>query len=112
MRQKAADVGDRVDDWLASGLQHHREVPAAHRVELGSYWNHSLRGFDADLAPLIDQPGTNYFVGLVDATVEQFELQVLLARLLQQTSSLGTRFLNVGSVADHLLQLLLGGRQG
>ena len=35
-------------------------------------------------------------------------VEVLLPRLLQQASRLGARLLDIGPVADHLLQLLLG----
>ena len=108
MRQPAADVGDRIDDVLAVGLQSHGEVAAAHGVEPWPGGHHLLGRLDADLAPFVDQPGADDLVGLVDVAVEELERQVLLPRFLEQPPGLGARLLDVGPVADQLLQLLLG----
>ena len=48
------------------------------------------------MAPLVDQPDADIFVGLVDVAVQQLELQVLGPGLLQQALRLGARFFDVG----------------
>src|SRR5262245_3090027 len=83
VRQPAADIGNRVDDVLAVGLQRHVELTTAHTVEPWACRNHLLGRLDADLAPFIDQPGTNNLVGLVHVAIEELERQVLLTRLFQ-----------------------------
>src|SRR6516225_3731309 len=100
MGQPAADIGERVDDILAVGLQHYGEVTAAHQIKLWTDRNHFLRRFDTDLAPFVDQPGADDLVGLIDVAIEELERKILLSRLLQKSSSLGTRFLDVGPEAN------------
>ena len=75
-------VQHRVDHAVAVGLDHDVEVagcasPRSH----GPVGTHLLRRLHADLAPFVDQPGADVFVGLIDVAVEQLEPQPLLARL-------------------------------
>ena len=71
---------------------------------------HPLRHLEADLAPFVDQPGADIFVGLVDVAVQQLEAEALGAGLLQQPLGFGPRLLDVGPVPGELLQLVLGRR--
>ena len=84
------------------------EVAAAQRLVERAGRQHPLRHLEADLAPLVDHPGGDVFVGLVDVAVHQLEAQALGAGLLQQPPRLGARLLDVGPEAGDLLQLLLG----
>ncbi|HEV8031867.1 MAG TPA: hypothetical protein VGP42_12695 [Stellaceae bacterium] len=60
-----------------------------------------------DLAPFVDEPGADVFVGLVDIAVQQLEGQSLGARLLQQARRLGPGLLEIRPKAGDLLQLVL-----
>ncbi len=111
MRQELADVEQRIDHGLAVEVDRHVEGAAAQRVEERTGRQHALRDLEPDLAPLVDHPGGDILVGLVDVAVHQLEFEPLGARLLQQALRLGARFLDVGPEPGDLLQLLLGRRQ-
>ena len=66
---------------------HDVEIAAAHRVEPRAGRHDLLRHLEPDLAPLVDQPGADIFVGLVDIAVEQLEAEALGAGFLQAAAS-------------------------
>ena len=82
------------------------EIAVAHRVEPGTGRHDLLRYMQPDLAPLVDQPGRDVFVGLVDVAVEEFEGEPLGPGLLQQPLGLFPRLLDVGPIASELLPAL------
>ena len=58
--------------------------------------HHFLRHLEPDLAPFVDDPGGNVFVGLIDVAVQQLESEPLGAGFLQQPLRLGARLLDIG----------------
>ena len=88
-RQEFLDIEQRVDQAMAGGLEHDIEIAAAHRFEPRPGRLDTLGYVQPDLAPLVDQPGRDVFVGLVDIAVEQLEGEPLGPRLLQQAPRLG-----------------------
>src|SRR6516164_2173277 len=83
----------------------------AHRLDPGTGRDDTLRHVEPDFAPLVDQPGRDIFVGLVDVAVQQLEAEAIGPRLLQQPPRLGPRFLDVGPEPGNLPQLRSGRRQ-
>ena len=106
-RQIRLNVDQRVRHAAAIGLQHDREIAAAHRVGPRSGGHHPLRHLQADLAPFVDEPSPDVFIGLIDVAVQQFETETLGPGLLQQAPGFRPRFLDVGPETGELLQLLL-----
>ena len=62
-----------------------------------------MRDLEADLAPLIDDPGAAIFVGLINVAVEEFKAKVFRAGFLQQALRFDTRLLDIGRIAGELL---------
>src|ERR1700719_5296229 len=100
MRQELADVEERVDDRLAVEVHRYVKGAAAQPFEERTRRQYALRDMEPDLAPLVDQPGGDIFIGLVDVAVQQLELQPFGAGLLQQSLGLRPRFLDVGPEPD------------
>src|SRR5262249_59264888 len=70
-----------------------------------------LRALLSDLAPFVDQPGADIFVGLVDVAVHQLNFEPLDARLFEQTPRLLARFADIRPEPSDLLELLPGRRE-
>ena len=110
--QVLRDVGDRVDHRLAVEVDRDVEVAGLaqdvvehrRRVDL-------LIDGQADLLPLVHQPGADDPVGLIDGAVVEGEAQTFLPGFLQQAPRLGAAGLQVAAKAGDLHQLFLGRRQ-
>ena len=82
MRQIFADIGERIDDILAIALGRDIEIAAAHRIEPRPGRQHPLRHMQSDLAPLVDDPDSVVFVGLIDIAVQKLEAEPFGTRFL------------------------------
>src|SRR5215472_15559636 len=69
------DVEQRVDHALTTGFENDVEGAAAHRFEPRAGRHDALRSVEPDLAPFVDEPSPDIFVGLVDIPVQQFETE-------------------------------------
>ena len=108
MRQVFADIGERIDDVLAIALGGDIEVTVAQRFEPRPRRQYPLGYAQSDLAPLVDDPDSIIFIGLIDVAVEQFEAERLGSGFFEQAPRLGPRLLDIRPVTGDLLQLLLG----
>src|SRR4029077_13921342 len=97
--QSLLHVEQRVDHALATGFEDDVEIAAAHRLEPGACRHYALGCMEPDSTPLVDQPGADIFVGLIDISIEELEAQTLRSRLFQQALGLGPRLLDVGPEA-------------
>ena len=62
-------VERRVDDAVARRLDHDIEIAAAQRLVPRARRHRPLGHLQSDLAPFVDQPGADVFVGLIDVAV-------------------------------------------
>src|SRR4029077_2764074 len=108
MRQVFADIGDRDVDVLAIALGADIEIAAAQRLEPRPGRQYPLGYVQSDLAPLVDDPDSIIFIGLIDVAVEQFEAEPLGSGFFEQAPRLAPRLLDIGPVTGDLLELLLG----
>src|SRR6266446_6431512 len=65
-RKCLLDVEERVDHALAAGFEDDVEISAAHRLEPRTRRHDALARMEPDLAPLVDEPRADIFVGLID----------------------------------------------
>jgi len=74
---------------VAIGFKDDVEISAAHCVEPGGpVGHHALCHVQPDLAPLVDEPSSDVFEGLVDIAVQQLETETLRSGLFQETPPL------------------------
>src|SRR5262245_8223440 len=64
-----------------------------------------MLGFDADLAPLIDGVNASGRIGLAHVAIEEVDLEVTNTGLLEQTSCLLPRLVDVAAVTREGLEL-------
>ena len=110
-RQYLLHIERRVDDAPAGRLDDDIEIAVAHCVEPRAGRHDLLRHLETHFAPLVDQPGGDVFVRLIDIAVEELEGEPLGAGLLQEAPRLGARFLDIRPIAGDLLQFLLCRRE-
>src|SRR5262249_24102532 len=75
-------VEQRVDGALTAGFEDDVEIAAANPLEPRTGRHYALGGAESDLTPLVNQPSTDKFVGLIDIAVQQLKSEPLGPRLL------------------------------
>jgi len=81
-RQNLLHIERWIDHAVPIGVEGHLEIALAHCLDPGTGRDDTLRHVEPDFAPLVDQPGRDIFVGLVDLAVQQLEAEAIGPRLL------------------------------